>query len=141
MIKLLKHIEITKEEFFSTENEARIHVLPNEPWIAFEVNKDLINGYYKVTIEVSFMEFKQVFTGLAIREDYTLIIIALQGLAYNDLYAAYLEGVKNGVDEETLIVQKTVSVGYVDMLHRRKYISTTANPFWNTKMLPVVITK
>lgn len=141
MIKLLKHKEISKEEFFSTENQARIHVLPNEPWIAFEVNKEEIKGYYIVNIEVSFREFKQNFQGLAIRENEVILIIALQGLSYNDVYAAYLEGVNIGVDEDTLVVPKTASVGYIDMLHRRKYISTTATPFWNSSMLPVVITK
>ena len=137
MIRLLKSKEISKEEFFSTENQARIHVLPNEPWVAFEANKEDILGYYLVNIEVSFNEFKQNFQGLAIREDQTLIVIALQGLPYNDLYAAYIEGVQ----EETLVVRQTSAVGYIDKLHRRKYITTTANPFWNSKMLPVVVTK
>lgn len=141
MIELVKCKEISKEEFFSTENQARIHVMPNEPWIAFEINKEGIEGYYLVNVEVSFMEFSHNFQGLAIRESETMLIIALQGLAYNDLYAAYLEGIANGTQEETVVVPKTVSVGYVDMLYRRKYISTTANPFWNSSMLPVVITK
>lgn len=137
MIRLLKSKEITKEDFFSTENEARVHVLPNEAWVAFDIPKENILGYYIVNIEVSFGEFKQNFQGLALREQQVLIVIALQGLSYNDLYAAYLEGSQ----EESLIVQKTVACGYVDKLHRRKYITTTANPFWNTRMLPVVITK
>lgn len=137
MIKLLKHKEITKEEFFSTENEARIHVYPNEPWVAFDLPKDEIKGYYIVNVEVSFGEFKQNFQGLALRMQEVLIIVALQGLSYNDLYAAYLEG----STEESIQVFKTQVVGYVDKVHRRKYITTTANPFWNSRMLPVVITK
>lgn len=141
MIKLLKHKEISKEEFFSTENQARIHVLPNEPWVAFEFNKEDIKGYYIITLEVTYGEYRQNFQGLALREDDTMFVVAVQGLAYNDIYAAYLEGVQNGVDEGTLRVPKTSAVGYVDVLYRRKYISTTANPFWNDKMLPIVITK
>ena len=141
MIKLLKYKELTKGEFFSTENQARIHVLPNEPWVAFEIPKEDIKGYYLVKVEVSYIGLVQNFQGLAIKVDDVLLIVALQGLSYNDLYMAYIDGVHKGIDEETLIVPKTSSVGYVDMLHRRKYISTTVNPFWNSSMLPVVITK
>lgn len=137
MIKLIKHKEITEQEFFSTENEARIHVLPNEAWVAFNIPKDEIKGYYIVNVQISFEEFKQNFQGLAIRIQEVLIIIALQGLSYNDLYAAYLEG----STEDSIRVLETQAVGYVDKLHRRRYITTTANPYWNNRMLPVVITK
>ena len=137
MIKILKSRPISKEEFFSTENQARTHVLPNEPWVAFEVPKGNIQGYEIVTLEVTFGEYSQNVTAMVLVTVEQRLVVAAMGLSYNNLYAAYLQGPK----DESLVVPQTVTVGYVDSVYRRKYISTTASPFWNAKMLPVVITK
>lgn len=138
MIKIVKRTIVPKDNFYSTENQARIHVLPNEPWVAFEIPKESIIRYEIATLEVSYKEFKQNFTALAVSDIERTYIVAAQGLAYNDLYAAHLDG---GTDEDMLVVPITSAVGFIDKLHRRKYISTTARPFWNSKMLPIVLTK
>jgi diaminopimelate epimerase len=141
MLKIIKSKEVPKDDFFSTENESRVHVTPNEPWIAFELPKEELDSestkYEIVTLEVTFNEYSQNVTALAINTGVKHYIIAAQGLSYNDLYAAYI----TGTISDTLEVPKTAAVGFLDGLHRRKYITTTANPFWNGRMLPVVITK
>lgn len=137
MIKILSNKEITKEEFFSTDNQARLHVPPNEPWVAFEIPKDTIVSYEVCTLEITYNTYLQNVIGLILVTKDKRLVIAVRGISYNDLYACYLYGTQ----EETIEVPKTVLVGYSDSVYRRKYISTTAKPYWNSNMLPVVITK
>lgn len=137
MIKVLKITSISKDLMFSTENEARIHVLPNEAWVAFEIPKDTITDYVMLTLEVSYKDTQQQVRAYGVTVVDTIYIIAAMGLSYNDLYATY----KDGVTENHVVVPTSSAIGFVENMHRKKYITTTVNAFWNANMVPVIITK
>lgn len=137
MIKILSKKPINKDEFFSTEPESRLHVTPNEPWVAFEIDKNTINEYLELILEVSYKGFGQSVRayGFSIKDIY--YIVAIQGMSYNDLYALYIDG----DTEDSIVVPTTDVIGYIETTYRRKYISTTVQPYWTASMRPVILSK
>lgn len=137
MLKIISKRVLTKDEFFATEPQARLHVTPNEPWIAFEVDKSTISEYLEFVLEASYKGLSQNVRAYGYVIDNVYNIIAIHGMPYNDLYALYLDG----VTDNTIVVPKTVALGYIDGIHRRKYISVPVGIFWTSAMRPVILTK
>lgn len=137
MLKIISKQELTREDFFSTEPQARLHVTPNEPWIAFEVDKTNIETYLEYILEVSYNGLAQNVRAYGYTIDGVYYVISIYGMPYNDLYALYLDG----TTEDNIVVPKTTTLGYIDSIHRRKYISIPVGIFWTSAMRPVILTK
>lgn len=137
MLKVISKKSISKDDFFSQESDSRLHVIPNEPWVAFEIDKSTIDDYLELILEANYRGLSQTVRAYGFSIKDINYVIAIQGMSYNDLYALYLDG----DTEESIIVPVTDAVGYVETTYRRKYISTTMQPFWTSSMRPVILTK
>lgn len=142
-INIISTKPITKEEFYSTELQARQHVPFNASWVAFEIPKapqDTLEKYFEACILVRVPDSERTINafGYIISINKVQYLVAIKGLSYNELYYLY---VNRKTQEVPYVVPPTSAVGSFEKLHRRKYISTPAVSYWNAEQIPVIITK
>lgn len=139
-INIISTKELSKEEFYSTELQARQHVPFNTSWVAFEIPKDTIEKYYVacITIKIPNSETTQNVYGYLIATETEKYLIAIKGVSYNELYYLYTN---MSSKDANFVVPETSVLGSFEKLYRRKYISTPAVSYWNQEQVPVIITK
>jgi len=131
MIKIYKSKPI-RDKDLKTLDEVKIFVRPTELWYGYEIKLDDVKErlrFGEAEIQVDDIKLQ---TNIIYYDD---IILGSTHCSINELITA-CKGTKYSIPPVEI-----TRMGYIDEVHRRKYISTPINGYWDYSLAPIIMIK